>query len=594
MEHGKHFMMKQIFIFLSLCVCTCVCLPVSKWKIQWIAYSEIRKDTMQEMEKRDRNGIVFPLKPLADESDSDPSYAVLIPEQYQSHSPFTSHGDTTSPGHQSDSKQSSDGKHLLSIESNTGANYSLVQGVTKNTSLLKVLTHRYNNTVQKAGTGGIYTFNDQINFAELKSEPKPLTEQSSEMVVVSIATAVAALFSLSVMAALFGCCCRKKRQIKKSDSRDSLKESSESGASPSTVNVKQEPSTDRDNNAVRKDSKPKIKENGDGDDPVLSVKDKIKAFETQKKNIHVSQPPESPRQLKQRPLSEAFKHFETTGILIGMGKSPKKAAEVRGDTPEPEEEEIPGINHNHIPAITEVSPAPSGAIYSSEEDDDIPKIDNPDVVIASEDDDDEDEFAAIERETEVLKSFRRAAPPRNRNPATRASRQKLKDELRPQKRDSPAKETSSLDSKPVENRLTPDKLTKENKKTDVSKTASPDSNSQYRLTAAAGPSIEENRTSKSASGSVENVFYLIDPTAKSKSVGDVQKLPSVDKVKKLHKDRNVKDSEELIQALRSKMQKDDKNYSTEQKQDDDLSATERKRTQSDPSRQSQTFVQTNV
>ncbi|XP_053384484.1 pre-mRNA-splicing factor CWC22 homolog isoform X2 [Mercenaria mercenaria] len=49
---------------------------------------------------------------------------------------------------------------------------------------------------------------------------------------------------------------------------------------------------------------------------------------------------------------------------------------------------------------------------------------NPDVVIA--DSDDEDEFAEIQRGTVILKSFQRAKPPRNRSPATRTSKGKIR------------------------------------------------------------------------------------------------------------------------------------------------------------------------
>ncbi|XP_062573325.1 neurofilament heavy polypeptide-like isoform X2 [Saccostrea cucullata] len=228
--------------------------------------------------------------------------------------------------------------------------------------------------------------------------------------VLTIASTLVALFSMSVLVAVFQCCCRRRKR----------------SASPETEEKEEKTAEDKNQNneKVNKEevSKPTSKQNdkkqGEDsqektDDNKLSFKDKLKAFE--KKDDSKESPLRPGPTPKKRPQSEAFKAFEGKGLIMGMpmGQGPRfpKPKETQNE----EKEEADVIMR---PKIT-ITPSPDADSDTGS----YKQPDNPDVVIADEDDDDS-EFGAIKRETAVLRSYRKAPPPKNRNRSSAAFRRK--------------------------------------------------------------------------------------------------------------------------------------------------------------------------
>lgn len=230
--------------------------------------------------------------------------------------------------------------------------------------------------------------------------------KSSINMVLPIAGTITVLFSMSILVALFQCCCRKKRQTSDTEdvktSNDKLVDSRKSS----------------ENEVPRKEEKPpeetKREENEEKNE-VVSIRAKIAAFE----GALPTQPSPGPiRPTKKRPESNAFKAFENQGIIIGMGKSPSKLPKT------PEDENQNATVSQEVEKKAELTTPPEDDDNDDSEDDlgDYKQPDNPDVVIA--DVDEGDEFSAITRDTSVLRSYKKAPPPKNRNRSSAAVRRK--------------------------------------------------------------------------------------------------------------------------------------------------------------------------
>lgn len=285
--------------------------------------------------------------------------------------------------------------------------------------------------------------------SDLQAQDKGQGQTKVHEVMLMVGTALAALFSLGLIYGIFSCCCPKKTAtdevIKEENGKLTSKEDEE-GKKVGLADEGERPMKD-----TQKPSQvfnPSDIPPGDKDLDEISFKDKIKAFEgsgflvtspdkrksqlgtdqtsnrlslvtPEKPSSRLSQ--HSPDQPSNQRHSYTENNFENSAtVQIRMTKQPKILVSE-------EEAEAPGVSKS------------SGDIVSkSDTQDDISdKIldnvsmnsstsmpHNPDVVIA--DTDDEDEFAEIQRGTTILKSFQRAKPPRNRSPATRTSKGKIR------------------------------------------------------------------------------------------------------------------------------------------------------------------------
>lgn len=234
-------------------------------------------------------------------------------------------------------------------------------------------------------------------------------DASWSTMVLTIASTLVALFSMSVLVAVFQCCCRRRKR----------------NSSPEIDNNEEkQPADDQNKNNEKTGKEEAIKQNNvekkqgedskENTDQKLSFKDKLKAFE--KKDESKEAPIRPGPTPKKRPQSEAFKAFEGKGLpIMGMakGQGPRFQKPKEPQTEEKEEAEV-----TLRPKIT-VTPSPDAISDSGS----FKQPDNPDVVIADEDDDDS-EFGAIKRETAVLRSYRKAPPPKNRNRSSAAFRRK--------------------------------------------------------------------------------------------------------------------------------------------------------------------------
>ena len=233
---------------------------------------------------------------------------------------------------------------------------------------------------------------DEVSLAEALTQKSE--EKSSINMVLPIAGTITVLFSMGLLVAIFQCCCRKRQTSDTEEAKSSDNKPTVSGKTSG--------------NDVGKEDKPQDNTQGPENEEPVSIRSKIKAFE----GVIPTQPSPGPvRPTKKRPESNAFKALENQGIVYGMGKSPSRLSK----TPEDE-------NQNQNAILTqEVSKSEEKATP----DDDIggyKQPQNPDVVIADVDED--DEFAAIKRDTSVLRSYKKAPPPKNRNRSSAAVRRK--------------------------------------------------------------------------------------------------------------------------------------------------------------------------
>lgn len=248
----------------------------------------------------------------------------------------------------------------------------------------EITTHTYSGNV----------ISKDVSLAEALTQNSEDSTHSSISMVLPIAGTLTVLFSMSILVAIFQCCCRK-RQTSSSESED-VKDSSNDRLVETTDSGSSQPKDEG------KPDKTQGSENEEKENNAPSIKNRIKAFE----GVIPTQPSPGPvRPVKKRPESNAFKALENQGIVYGMGKSPSRLSK----TPEDENQNEPAEE-----------PKPEN---QTKDDDDMggyKEKENPDVVIA--DVDENDEFAVIVRDTSVLRSHKRAPPPKNRNRSSAAIR----------------------------------------------------------------------------------------------------------------------------------------------------------------------------
>ncbi|XP_061196215.1 muscle M-line assembly protein unc-89-like isoform X2 [Saccostrea echinata] len=227
--------------------------------------------------------------------------------------------------------------------------------------------------------------------------------------VLTIASTLVALFSMSVLVAVFQCCCRRRKR----SSSPEIDDKEEKTADDKNKNNEKVNKEEASKPAKEQNDKKQGEDSQEKTDDKLSFKDKLKAFE--KKDDSKESPLRPGPTPKKRPQSEAFKAFEGKGIIMGMpmGQSPRFPKPKETQNEEKEDAEV-----TMRPKIT-ITPSPDGDSDSGS----YKQPDNPDVVIADEEDDDS-EFGAIKRETAVLRSYRKAPPPKNRNRSSAAFRRK--------------------------------------------------------------------------------------------------------------------------------------------------------------------------
>lgn len=262
---------------------------------------------------------------------------------------------------------------------------------------------------------------DGINFAVMPVE-SVTSDYKIDNMLLAIGAGIVAL-GMGIVFGIFGCCCKKQKVETEKDKEEQS----------AIINTAEEidkglPDAPLDLSESSKEEEEEPK----------SIKDKIKAFENEKKPI-IPQPTDVTPQGRIR-NSEAFTALAGKQLFIGMSRPPpvtvreepdenKSKDDSTGDTLASVTDEMSKSDtHEEIPEIT----LDNTSTHSSTS-----QPHNPDVVIAS---DDEDEFADIQRGTKVLKSFQRAKPPRNRSPATRSNRklrQKSPGNLGRSERDSP-------------------------------------------------------------------------------------------------------------------------------------------------------------
>ncbi|XP_052070317.1 uncharacterized protein LOC127709038 [Mytilus californianus] len=259
-------------------------------------------------------------------------------------------------------------------------------------------THKYSGNVREYKNSD----SEDVSLAEALTQESEGNKSSFSMVL-PIAGTLTVLFSMSILVAIFQCCCRKKRQTSQSEEVKTRNDKQvDSGKDSGDELLKDEEKIHTENQGSEKEEK-----------EITSIRSKIKAFE----GVIPTQPSPGPiRHVKKRPESNAFKALENQGIVYGMGKSPSRLSK----TPEDENQNAT-VSKEITRAERETTPDDDLGGYKQPE--------NPDVVIA--DVDENDEFGVIVRDTSVLRSHKRAPPPKNRNRSSAAVRRKRARETNP-------------------------------------------------------------------------------------------------------------------------------------------------------------------
>ncbi|XP_064618229.1 serine/arginine repetitive matrix protein 2-like [Liolophura sinensis] len=248
------------------------------------------------------------------------------------------------------------------------------------------------------------------------------TRTTSTMILV-ISSTVVVLLVTCITVSIFQCCCRKKRNTE--ELQPSAGETKEEVDNHSLLRSR---NSVHDTPTYRPLS---INSTGDGLEevaPQLSVRDKIKAFEGQSKPDQENKisTPEHGKPVRKRPKSKAFEEFENQGIIIGMGmvksNRPKSTTE-----PDPDMSTEPGLlneimasmssDYNNITMFSDTS---DRVVQNS-------STTSPDTEMSSSylEDKELDEFSGVQRNTKILRSFKRAPPPKNRSRSKRSSRRRL-------------------------------------------------------------------------------------------------------------------------------------------------------------------------
>ncbi|XP_063445000.1 MATH and LRR domain-containing protein PFE0570w-like [Mytilus trossulus] len=259
-------------------------------------------------------------------------------------------------------------------------------------------THKYSGNVREYKNSD----SEDVSLAEALTQESEENKSSFSMVL-PIAGTLTVLFSMSILVAIFQCCCRKKRQTSQSEEVKTRNDKQvDSGKDSGDELLKDEEKIHTENKGSEKEEK-----------EITSIKSKIKAFE----GVIPTQPSPGPiRHVRKRPESNAFKALENQGIVYGMGKSPSRLSK----TPEDENQNAT-VSEEVTRTERETTPDDDLGGYKQAE--------NPDVVIA--DVDENDEFGVIVRDTSVLRSHKRAPPPKNRNRSSAAVRRKRARETNP-------------------------------------------------------------------------------------------------------------------------------------------------------------------
>ncbi|XP_052261821.1 uncharacterized protein LOC127865833 [Dreissena polymorpha] len=268
----------------------------------------------------------------------------------------------------------------------------------------------------------------------------PSSSKKLSELLITVGSGLVVLVSVGVIIGLFGCCCKKKPR--------EVTDVTETKVTPEEIKVN-EKSFSKNPSQVFNPSELKAVEDLDGTEAGLSVKDKIKALDTK---LLIQQPSPDKRRSQISNDKASARHSQ---LLPDKSHLPQRSPDLptkrRSYNEAFSPEQVPLL----VPQATLAAAQPTVTV--SEEDvvgeptrstaDNVSKSDtqddisdkifdnisthssisqpyNPDVVIA--DTDEEDEFSEIQRGTTILKSFQRAKPPRNRSPATRTSKGKIR------------------------------------------------------------------------------------------------------------------------------------------------------------------------
>ncbi|KAL4240198.1 hypothetical protein ACF0H5_000992 [Mactra antiquata] len=233
--------------------------------------------------------------------------------------------------------------------------------------------------------------------------------------------ALVVLCSIGIVGGVFGCCCPKKKE-----SVDEVKDSNitNDNGVKATQDIPMEVNTS-DN----------LTANVDLDDRV-SVKEKAKALD----NMLILQPSPSNRSPSNR-RSKSLATPDSPKSKRLSQRSPDRHEDRRSKNLDLNIDSE--MSRSIVDSITDTPDdiTDNLSMYSST----ISQGNNPDVVIA--DSDEDDQFAEIQRGTKILKSFQRAKPPRNRSPATRTPKGKIRKHRQTQPDES--KIESSKDQEPA-------------------------------------------------------------------------------------------------------------------------------------------------
>lgn len=252
--------------------------------------------------------------------------------------------------------------------------------------------------------------------------------QTVGMVVVTVVVTLVGLFGLVLLVGITWCCCAKNKDLDtEEDNEESsgfiarksgdAQGSSRRGDGDGDVSIPVEGMWGNDKNGNQKargsvQGRHRGAEKKTSEDNAISVKDRVQKFERKSpadSDIVVNKRDGS-KPGKKKPRSKAFEEFESSGIIIGMGNAPRKRQsdiDWEADDNGMEEQEGRGSSFEYLP--TDPSPlyprstgVESGRLMGDEEGGSTKEYD-------------EDVFAGVERNTEILKSFRRAPPPRKHN-----------------------------------------------------------------------------------------------------------------------------------------------------------------------------------
>ncbi|XP_036357347.1 DNA ligase 1 isoform X1 [Octopus sinensis] len=213
---------------------------------------------------------------------------------------------------------------------------------------------------------------------------KSNSSQQIPNMVLNVLTAIVAFICIALTVAIFKCCCWKKQPTDDDDDDDNVKDHiRQETDEASDVDNQSDISESQEEQTNEKLQEPEQEE-------LLSIKDKIRAFESQPPKLIVNNTVEVAVKKPCFRYSETYEEELPSDILI-MGQVLRK----HGDASDKDQKQKGG----------------KGSIKHS-----VDKNKNENI---------EDDFGLIQRESEILKSFRRPPAPRNRAKSSRISRKVL-------------------------------------------------------------------------------------------------------------------------------------------------------------------------